>query len=123
MCVYLPRQQRHAIIFVTVVLMVFGGNIAYLMAAENRPFASAPIQENDLSAISGGADLSMAALSEQSGTVSNNRINGNSVTGTINFDGQSFQNMNGLAVVSANTGNNVSINSTMQVNIAIGTNP
>lgn len=94
------------------------------LVASERPFAkAAPVAETDLHSISGAADLSMAALSEQSGHVANNSVNGNSVTGTINFDGQSFQNINGLSVLSANTGNNVSINSTMQVNISIGAAP
>jgi hypothetical protein len=46
-------------------------------------------------------------------------VNGNSVTGTISFDDQALQNMSGLALVNANTGNNVSMNSSMMVNIAV----
>ncbi len=118
----LSRYRRDAIIFVTIIVMVYAGNIAYVLASEPAPFGP-PVRENTLQAISGGADLSLAALAEQTGTVTNNSVNGNSVTGTITFDGQAFQNLNGLAVVSANTGNNVSINSTMQVNIAIGAAP
>jgi hypothetical protein len=120
--VIFSRRQRDAVIFVTVMLTVYTANIAYVLAADTPSFGP-PVAEKDLKGISGGADLSIAALSEQSGTVSNNSVNGNSVTGTISFDGQAFQNMNGLGVISANTGNNVSINSTMQVNIAIGATP
>lgn len=54
-----------------------------------------------------------------SSEVAHNIINGNSTTGTISFDTSSFQNLNGLSVLSANTGNNVSINASLNVNVAI----
>ncbi len=115
-------QKRRAAIFATAMLVASTGDAALAFGSDSPAFGPA-LGEADLRDISGGKDLSLAALSEQTGTVSHNSVNGTSVTGTINFDGQAFQNMNGLAVVSANTGNNVSINSTMQVNIAIGAAP
>lgn len=82
----------------------------------------APIADEELHAIAGRADLNeitQRAEARNSSTVSNNSVNGTSVTGTINFDGSALQNLNGLAVFSANTGNNVSINAAMNVNVAI----
>ncbi len=87
------------------------------------PFASAAvIDEAGLAGITGMADVKVieqAAGVSNTSTISNNTINGDPTTGTISFDGGSFGAFNGLALVSANTGNNVSINSSMNVNVAI----
>ena len=53
------------------------------------------------------------------GTVTGNTVSGQSQTGTITFDGSSFRDLNGLSLLSANTGNNVAINSSLNVNVAI----
>jgi hypothetical protein len=82
----------------------------------------APVADEELHAIAGRADLNevtQRAEVRNTSTVSNNSVNGTSVTGTINFDGSALQNMTGLSVFSANTGNNVSINAAMNVNVAI----
>lgn len=54
-------------------------------------------------------------------SVRNNSVNGNSVTGGIDFSDQAFQSLSGFAIINANTGNNVSINAAMQVNLSINT--
>jgi hypothetical protein len=79
---------------------------------------SSAISDTSLGEIAGGADIGQYIFSSNTSTVANNSVNGTSVTGTISIDGQAFQNLNGLAVVNANTGNNVSINASMNVNVS-----
>lgn len=87
------------------------------------PFAgSSVVDDTTLAAAKGMADVKVidqAANVRNTSNVSGNIINGDPTTGTISIDGASFGNFNGLALVNANTGNNVSINSAMNVNVAI----
>lgn len=83
--------------------------------------AQRAVDESILKTIAGRADLSQAAISDQSATVAGNSVSGTSTTGTIAIDDQAFQNLAGFAVISANTGNNVAINASMNVNISITT--
>jgi hypothetical protein len=85
-----------------------------------NPFgAAAPVDNAQLGAVTGQSDLSQVIRAQNTSTVSGNSVNGHSETGTISFDPNSFQNLNGLSLLSANTGNNVSINSSLNVNVAI----
>lgn len=79
----------------------------------------ASISDDVLAGITGEANVNMEVRAQNSSNVSNNAVIGNSVTGAIGFDSQAFQNLSGLAVVSANSGNNVSINSSLNVNVAL----
>lgn len=88
------------------------------VAEVSTPFGVA-IDGAALGAIAGQSDVAQFINAENNSTVSRNTVSGNSVTGTIAFDAQAFQNMNGLSVLSANTGNNVAINSSLNVNVAI----
>ena len=89
-------------------------------AAEGSPFDPARRSTaSDLARITGQADVAMAVRAQNTSTVSNNSVSGNSATGTINFDANAFQAMSGLSLLSANTGNNVSINSSLNVNVSI----
>jgi len=82
------------------------------------PFGEAtPVATEQLGSIAGQADVAQAVSSQNKAEVSRNSVSG-SVTGTIGL-GNAFQSMNGLSVLSANTGNNVAINSSLNVNIAI----
>lgn len=86
----------------------------------SSPFGEAkPVANADLHAITGQGDLAQIVNAQNKGVVSGNTITGASQTGTIHFDSSSFQNLNGLSLLSANTGNNVSINSSLNVNVAI----
>ncbi|WP_242187884.1 hypothetical protein [Sphingomonas sp. CARO-RG-8B-R24-01] len=78
-----------------------------------------PVENADLKTITGQADLAQVVNAQNNGVVSGNTVTGNSQTGIIHFDSSSFQNLNGLSLLSANTGNNVSINSSLNVNVAI----
>lgn len=55
---------------------------------------------------------------QNSSNVSDNIITGDFQTGMIGIDGSAFDNFNGLALFSLNTGNNVAINSSMSVNVS-----
>jgi hypothetical protein len=87
------------------------------------PFAGAAIaNDSELAVVTGKADirsLQQAANATNTSTVSGNIINGDPVTGAISIDGAAFGGLNGLAIVNANTGNNVSINAAMNVNVSI----
>ena len=84
------------------------------------PFgAVSPVENADLNVVTGQSDLAQVVNAQNNGVVSGNTVTGNSQTGTIHFDSSSFQNLNGLSLLSANTGNNVSINSSLNVNVAI----
>lgn len=78
-----------------------------------------PVDNAQLSTVTGQSDLSQVIRAQNTGVVSGNSVNGPSETGTISFDSNSFQGLNGLSVLSANTGNNVAINSSLNVNVAI----
>lgn len=56
---------------------------------------------------------------EQAGVVSDNVLTGNVVTGNNSISDQAFQNMSGIATVIQNTGNQVVIQDSTQINILI----
>lgn len=90
-----------------------GGEVA-------SPFASAkPLGEGRLGAIAGRADVAQVVNAQNRAVVTNNRVDGVSTTGDISFDASSFSGLNGLALISANSGNNVAINASLNVNVAI----
>ena len=94
--------------------------MAQVAADAGSPFGDAVmISQEQLGTIAGQTDVNQIIQAQNRSQVSNNSVSGTSVTGTITFDGSSFQNLNGLSVLSANTGNNVAINSSMNVNVAI----
>jgi hypothetical protein len=88
-------------------------------AEAGLPFATAAIAPTELATVTGRADTAQQIRAQNTSTVSNNTVSGQSQTGTISFDPNAFQGVAGLSLVSANTGNNVSINSSLNVNVAI----
>jgi hypothetical protein len=90
-----------------------------LAPAENPFGAAAAIGNDTLGTVTGQADLAQVVEARNTGTVTGNTVSGQSQTGTITFDGSSFRDLNGLSLLSANTGNNVAINSSLNVNVAI----
>lgn len=90
-------------------------------ASANAFGNAAAIDESDLGKVTGRENTAtLAAIATQRNTVSGNSVSGNSVTGGVQIDGNAFQNLQGLAVISANSGNNVAINSAMNVTINLG---
>ena len=89
-------------------------------AAQKPLFADAkPVQEAGLAKIAGREDLAQVTQSEQTNAVTGNSVGDNANTGTISLQDNAFRDMNGFTIVNANTGNNVAINATIQVNIAL----
>jgi len=87
-------------------------------AHDQDAFASAAVSDDVLGKVAGREDTAkLIANANQQNTVANNSVTGNSVTGDVAIDGNAFQNLQGLAVISANSGNNVAINSAMNVTI------
>jgi len=81
-------------------------------------FAATAVSDGDLGNTAGREDTgAMIASATQRNTVANNSVTGDSVTGNVEIDGNAFQNLQGLAVISANSGNNVAISSAMNVTI------
>ena len=84
------------------------------------PFATAKaVGDTALKSMTAREDLAQTVNARNTSNVANNSVGNDSTTGTITFDGQSFQGVRGLTVLSANTGNNVSINASLNVNVAI----
>lgn len=94
---------------------------AMVMAAATPCLAqyASPVADSELSKIVGKADLAQTVRANNTATLTNNQVNGNSITGGISIDGQALSNLNGLAIISANTGNNVAINSSLNVNVTV----
>ena len=100
-------------------LMVLASLASIQAAQAQNPFAAAPVADERLGKETAREDINQATIAEHQASVANNSINGDSTTGTIAIDDQAFQNMSGLSVLNANTGNNVAINASMQVNVAL----
>ena len=99
-------------------LLLAPGLIMIAAAPCSAQFTGA-VSDTELSAVVGKADLAQTVRANNSAILTNNQVNGNSVTGGISIDGQALSNLNGLAIISANTGNNVAINSSLNVNVSI----
>lgn len=82
------------------------------------PFAgSAVASDETLDQATAREDISVVAESRQTSNVSNNSVNGSSATGEISISDNAFQNASGLTVINANSGINVSMNASINVNI------
>lgn len=89
-------------------------------ATSSPAFAGAvPLNPEKLAKETAREDLSQVIVSRQNARVANNSINGPSVTGGVSFEDNAFSNLQGLAIVGANSGNNVAFNSSLNVNITI----
>lgn len=120
----LPRLCRllpTALLFVSYIALAVGPTASVCNAAEPAaaPFAGPAVADAALARIAGREDETQAAVTVQTSTVSRNVVGDNSVTGAITFTPDAFASFSGLAVVNANTGNNVSFNANMSVIIAI----
>lgn len=85
--------------------------------------AAATVDEATLGSIAGREDTNQLSVANNTNNVSNNSVGDNSTTGTIGIADNAFQNLSGLSILSVNSGNNVAINSAMNVNIAITPTP
>ncbi len=92
-------------------------------AAAPTPFNSAPVVSDDvLSGARAKADLSLidqTASVQNSSNVAGNTITGDFTTGVVSIASDAFAGTTGLTMFNINTGNNVAINASMNVNVAI----
>lgn len=96
-----------------------GGQPVALADQADLMFGAAPVSEEELADAKGKAlDNWMAAVTNNSSTISGNTVGNNSQTGGVNLSG-SFENINGLALVNLNTGTQASLNAGMSVNVQI----
>lgn len=92
-------------------------------AAAQDAFATEVLDEAALGALAGRADTSLSARSQQTSVVAENSVGDGVLTGDVRIDAQAFQNLQGLSLLNVNTGNNVSMNSAMNVTISLSPNP
>ena len=109
-------------------LLVAGTMLGTLSPVEPKRAASpfdvaSLLDEQVLNTSTAREDIAQVATAEQSARVSNNSVSGTSTTGSVRMDGNAFQNVSGLVIVNANSGNNVAINAAMNVNIVITPQP
>jgi hypothetical protein len=88
-------------------------------SSSEAAFSTVPVAEDALQAIAGRQDLSLIAEAENTASVTDNSVGDNSSTGEVRVADNAFQNLSGLSLLNINTGNNVAINASMNVNIAI----
>jgi hypothetical protein len=101
-------------------LILCGTALAFAApAAAQDAFAAPPVAEEALGTIAGRADTSLVARSNQTSVVAENSVGDGVTTGDVRIDAQAFQNLQGLSLLNVNTGNNVSMNSAMNVTISI----
>ena len=101
------------------VILIACSMAAPLAAEPASPFGAAPVTETALGDIAGKAGDPLQIIADNRSVVADNHIVGNVTTGGVSIDGNAFQSLNGLAIVNANTGNNVAINASLNVNVAI----
>lgn len=97
--------------------------LAQEVTSADQPFAAIALSEATLGKIAGREDSAQISYSQQTSQVSRNSIGDNSRTGDALISDNAFQNLSGLSILNVNTGNNVAINASMNVNIAINPLP
>ncbi len=102
----------------SLMILILVGGLAPAAASPVFDPADA-VSASILATATGKADLAQLSIANQENNVAGNSVIGNSTTGAVSIDGNAFQNLNGLAVINANSGNNVAINSSLNVNVAI----
>ncbi len=100
-----------------------GSGASFDNSGEYSPFSVSAIDEGALQAIAGREDTAQLAQAEQFAGVAQNSVGDNSVTGDARIADNAFQNMSGLSILNVNTGNNVAINASMNVNVSISPAP
>ena len=91
--------------------------------APATPFGDTAIDDGALGAIAGREDTNQITIANSAAGVSQNSVGDNVTTGDARISDNAFQNLSGLSILNVNTGNNVAINATMNVNIAIQPTP
>lgn len=88
--------------------------------SEARAFSAASAASlQTLETATAREDISIVAQTQQTSTVSRSSVSGNVTTGAVGVAGNAFQNATGLTVVNSNSGNNVAMNGSINVNIVM----
>lgn len=87
--------------------------------AGSAAFGRAQLSDEALSQVRGREDTSQVAINILTSELANTSVGDNVNTGSVGFDANAFSNLNGFALVSSNTGNNVSFNANMTVNVIV----
>ena len=110
------------------VTSILAGPLAAQKADPAVPSTTAPESAFGVAAVAGDdtleaatarEDVSLIAQSQQTSNVSNNSVNGTSTTGEIRFSDNAFESASGLTIINANSGNNVGMNASINVNIVM----
>lgn len=119
------RPDRRLAVSVGLALAVLLGAPAAAGASEPEAgvFGEAPIAESALKGLTARENISLVASNSQSASIHGNSVSGVSTTGEAGVSGQAFQGAQGMMLVSVNSGNNVSINAALSVNIIINPQP
>ena len=106
--------------YLAVLCLAFAAPVAAQQAqTEAAPFGAPALDEKSLQSIAGREDHAQIATNNQVAGVSRTTIGDNSRTGDAQISDNAFQNVSGLSILSVNTGNNVAINASMNVNISL----
>ena len=88
------------------------------VTSETRAFAtSEPLDTQALNQATAREDISQVSQSNQANAVTGNSVGNQVRTGNVSFSDSAFQNQSGLTIINANSGNNVAINSSLNVNL------
>ncbi|WP_166263355.1 hypothetical protein [Marinobacter caseinilyticus] len=104
--------------FILIALMIVP--VDWLVAEELLDIV--PVSQHQLAEASGRQGLPVQWQvndTEQNATLSNNSLSGQVVTGDNTIAGNAFEHMNGVATVIQNTGNQVVIQESTQINVLI----
>jgi hypothetical protein len=88
--------------------------------ADAGAFAAAKaVPRETLETATAREDLSIVAQTQQTSNVSGSSVSGTVTNGAVGVAGSAFQNATGLTIVNANSGNNVAMNGSINVNIVM----
>ena len=88
--------------------------------AEAGAFSAAKaVPRETLETATAREDLSIVAQTQQTSNVSGSSVSGTVTNGAVGIAGSAFQNATGLTIVNANSGNNVAMNGSINVNIVM----
>ncbi|MEM1019209.1 MAG: hypothetical protein ACFBZ9_08500 [Sphingomonadales bacterium] len=88
-------------------------------ADDAGPFGISHVSDTFLAQVRGREDTSQVAINVLTNELANTSVGDNVQTGNVSFDTNAFSSLNGFALVNSNTGNNVSFNANMTVNVIV----
>lgn len=105
--------------FSTLIVCAVSAGLIAPCAAGPASFDAAELSDEALAQVRGREDTSQVAINVLTSELVNTSVGDHVNTGSVAFDASAFSNINGFALVSSNTGNNVSFNANMTVNVIV----